>query len=218
MIQSYINLRIDIIELIEGKGLTVLDVGCSNGVNGEYLLRTGIAKSVTGIEFDPDMAEEARSKLTQVIIGDIESLNFECIFEKSKFDLIIFGDVLEHLKNPQKVLKHFALYLNFQGKVIISVPNMQHINAIYNLAIKGYWPRNERGIFDKTHLQIFTLKNLQEMIYNSNLEVKIVKRNYRFRDRLGSKFPLRITRPIFILLFRKYFTFQYVVVAEKRNG
>jgi aminoglycoside phosphotransferase (APT) family kinase protein len=46
------------------------------------------------------------------------------------------------------------------GWVVISVPNMRHINVLATLAIKGDWPEAAGGIFDSTHLQVMTHRRL----------------------------------------------------------
>jgi len=72
------------VDKIQGHDLSILDVGCSNGVNGRLLLKTGIANRVVGIEYCESMAKEARAHLTEVISGDIEQMNLaDLLGEKS---------------------------------------------------------------------------------------------------------------------------------------
>ena len=104
--KSYIGLRTDLLNLIDGNSNHVLDVGCALGVNGKYLLENNIADSVYGIEFDAKMAEEANKCNTIVFCGDLNSDEFRktIINESPLIDYILFGDVVEHLYDPEKVL------------------------------------------------------------------------------------------------------------------
>ncbi|GGI58042.1 class I SAM-dependent methyltransferase [Winogradskyella haliclonae] len=213
--KSYIGLRPDILALVSGKDLSVLDVGCANGVNGAYLLDHKIASQVVGIELDDAMAKEAKNHYQEVFVGNLDDKEFiEKISSYDRmYDLIILGDVLEHLKDSKKTLMSLLTLLKQDGRVIFSLPNVQHIDVLKHIFIKGIFPRNDRGIFDKTHLQWFTLKNIEILMDASNLKPITIKRNFRFRDAIGSKFPFygKILKKIFPNLY----TFQYVVLCEK---
>lgn len=214
-IPSYVGLRHELVSLItsENRNIRVLDVGCSNGVNGEYLLNNKIASEVWGLEYSSEMAAVAKEKLTNVFVGDVEEMDFDVIFDGVTFDYMVFGDVLEHLRDPVKVLSKLENYLNPGGGVIISVPNMQHVSALWELIVKGDWPANERGIFDKTHLRVFTRKVLIRLVTSIGFEVSSLDRRFRYRDEIGSKFPFygRLLKTI----FPDFYTFQYIILARK---
>jgi len=212
---SYIGLRKDILRHINRKSSIVLDIGCAIGENGRYLLNNNLASKVIGIEINSAMAEVSREKLTQVIVGNIESQDVIDQLPKGLlYDYIILGDVLEHLNQPWDLLKDLSGLLNVDGEIIISLPNIQHIDVFIHVFIKGVWPLNERGIFDKTHLRWFTHKNIINVVNSSDLRVVNIYRNFRFRDRQGSKFPFY---GIFLkMLFKNLYTHQYIVVCKKK--
>lgn len=212
--QSYIGLRKDIIKYIDGESNKVLDVGCAIGINGKYLLDKGIAIEVVGIEFDEIMAEEASEHNSKIFCGDLNNKEFLESFLNSNytFDYILFGDILEHLIEPQKVLTVFRSLLNKNGKIIISLPNIAHVELFIQVFIKGSWPKNERGIFDKTHLRWFTRKDVFSLVKKSDLEVIKYERKLRARDAIGSKFDFKAK---FLKLINKdLVTFQHIVVCE----
>jgi 2-polyprenyl-3-methyl-5-hydroxy-6-metoxy-1,4-benzoquinol methylase len=211
--ESYIGLRYDLIKHIKGSDLTIMDVGCATGSNGKYLLENNIGKAVHGIEYDYNMATIARQSYTDVQIGDIEKMDLLTIYKGIQFDYILIGDILEHLKNPWNILLLLKECLKSDGKIIFSVPNFQHIDVFIHVFIKGIYPYNERGIFDKTHLRFFTWKNIEELVERSFLEIIKVDRNYRYRDNLKSKFPFY--GKLLKHLFKNYYTFQYIVVCKK---
>ena len=213
---SYVGLRKDLLKFIDNRHQTVLDVGCATAANGEYLKNNGITKYVEGIEFDKNLANDAILKIDKIVVGDLDNDNTFNEVSKMKFDAIILGDILEHTKNPEKILKKLSTeFLHEDGIIIISLPNFQHIDVLIHIFFKGYFPRNERGIFDKTHLRFFTLKNMKELIHNSNLRIDRIENKFRYRDKIGSSFPI-FTRPILTKLFKKSYTFQYLFVCSKK--
>ncbi|WP_298236985.1 methyltransferase domain-containing protein [uncultured Algibacter sp.] len=215
--KSYIGLRTDLLKLIEGDFNKVLDVGCALGTNGEYLLKNNIADTVYGIEFDAKMAEEAEKCNTKVFCGDLNSTAFRktIINESPLFDYILFGDVLEHLLNPQQVLTDLKSRLNKNGKIIISLPNIAHVELFIQVYIKGTFPRNPRGIFDRTHLRWFTRKDVFNLLQDSELKLLNYIRNYRSRDAIGSKFDWKYK--LLKLINKDLVTFQHIVVCTHEN-
>lgn len=190
---SYIGLRPDILKYLEGKNKIVLDVGCATGSNGRVLLEKGIAAEVYGIEYDEEMAKEAAKMNTEIFQGN---LNHKTFLKKVSsgcpmFDYIIFGDILEHLYEPKYTLLQLTRNLKPNGKIIISLPNIAHIETFIQIYIKGTWPKNPRGIFDKTHLRWFTKNDAFSMIEDCGLEVIEYQRKFRARDAIGSKFSYK---------------------------
>ncbi|GAA4267995.1 class I SAM-dependent methyltransferase [Hyunsoonleella aestuarii] len=215
--KSYIGLRTDLLGLIEGNSNTILDVGCALGVNGDYLIKNNIADFVYGVEFDANMAKEAEKCNTKVFCGDLNSKAFRksVIDDSPLFDYILFGDVLEHLLNPQKVLIDLKPKLRENGKIIISLPNIGHVELFIQVYIKGTFPRNPRGIFDRTHLSWFTRKDVFNLIKASDLKVLMYKRNYRSRDAIGSKFNWKSR--LLKMINKDLVTFQHIVVCTHED-
>ncbi|HEX5152521.1 MAG TPA: class I SAM-dependent methyltransferase [Parafilimonas sp.] len=210
---SYVGLRMDLLSNVEGEGKQVLDVGCATGANGKYLLDKNIASTVYGIEMDEKMAAEAGRHYKDVIVGNLDDHKILQPINTISFDLILLGDVLEHLDDPWKMLNDFANLLNRNGEIIISLPNIQHIDVWRHIYIKGTWPVNSRGIFDKTHKRFFTLKDIRKLVAGAGLQITEVKRNFRFRDAIGSRFP--IYGPLLVRMFKNLYTFQYIIVCRR---
>jgi len=109
-----------VIQLV-GKQKRVLDVGCGTGSLAKEMNKNHC--EVTGIELDDDSADVAQMYCKVLIRGDVESIELDKEFY-NYFDVIIFADVLEHLKDPSSVLKRFIKYLKDDGFLIISLPNI----------------------------------------------------------------------------------------------
>lgn len=213
---SYIGTRNDILDLIPNNIGKVLDIGCGIGTLGEQIKRRNNNVDVVGIELDEQMAELAREKLNNVITEDVDKINLADYFAPNYFGCIIFADILEHLKNPWDVLKNATNFLNNDGFIIVSIPNVRHYTTIVNLVFRGYWPYRERGIHDKTHLRFFALKNIKELFQYANLKIVRIERNYRI---IESPNPLnRCTKYLVLPFLRNFFVFQYLVVAKKQKS
>ena len=213
---SYIGLRSDLLKYIKGNNLSILDVGCATGINGKFLLEKEIAVKVHGIELNEEMGVLAQEFLNKVFIGDLNNRKFrsEILNDPSDYDYILFGDILEHLLNPEIVLKDLVSKLKTDGKVIISLPNIAHLETFIQVFIKGSWPRNERGIYDQTHLRWFTRKDAFKLVEDQRLKIESFERIYRARDKMGSKFNWMHK---LIKIFNKdLVTFQYIIKCS--NG
>lgn len=210
---SYIGPRNDLLNMIPNKVERVLDVGCSTGNLGKSI-KEKYSSEVYGIEVNKEMAKEAKKNLDKVLIENIENVDFSDNFFKNKFDLIVFGDVLEHLVNPWKVLKESVTVLESSGYIIASIPNVKHYSIFYNIVIKNEWPYKERGIFDKTHLRFFTFKNIRSMFEEADLKIVKVKRKYRI---IESPSIFNVFSKLFALpIIRDFLTHQYLILARKR--
>jgi len=191
----------------------VLDVGCSVGTLGEAIAKRNQAE-VVGIELDSEMAKLAQVKLDRVIVGNVENLNLDSFLTPYYFDCIIFGDILEHLIDPWSTLAEFINYLQNDGVIIISIPNIKHISTIINL-FRGYWPYRERGIHDKTHLRFFTYRNIMELVEQAGLSVTKIERKYRIIEH-----PHRLNKLANLLalpIIKDFFTFQYLIATIRKQ-
>lgn len=209
---SYVGRRDDILNLVSDNVRKVLDIGCSAGTLGEKIKQSKRAE-VIGIGLNQQMAEIAKQKLDRVIVGDIEEISLEDYLSPNYFDCIIFADILEHLKDPWNISKNATRFLNNNGVIIASIPNVRHDTTIVNLLFRGYWPYRERGIHDKNYVRFFTLRNIKELFQNADLSIIQLERNYTIIER-----PHRFNRfsRYFALSFLKDFlTVQYRIVAKK---
>lgn len=156
-----------IISLIPPCAKSILDVGCNNGYVG---LNSSLNEAkFYGLDWSDDAIQIARKTYADVIKVDLNSL--AALPWGLKFDCIIFGDILEHLINPEEVLKNLTKnYLCEGGVVVISLPNIANY-AIRLRLLFGNFDYQDSGILDRTHLHFYTRKTAQELIRKSSLEV-----------------------------------------------
>lgn len=206
---AYTGLREDVLNLVENRPCkNLLDVGCSTGVTLRYCKDLQIVESAVGIEGNVLAASEAKKYADYVLVCDLDAFTAVSLHEY-RFDLIFLADVLEHTKDPEKVLLEILKLSTSDASVIISLPNVQHWTAVFNLLV-GTWPQRDRGLFDKTHLRWFTLSSIQSLANACGLKVDQIRRNMRITDFPGARIN-RLARFTNFLPVRSFFTYQYVV-------
>lgn len=182
-----------------GTKLKILDVGCSYGDLGEKLKQKGCY--VDGVElYEPaaNAADKILNNVFRINIDnriEIENAGFE------GYDLITFMDVLEHTIDPTSTLNCFSKYLNPNGRVIVSLPNIANIVERFNLLL-GRFDYKEYGVLDKTHLRFFTLKSALEMMHKNFQNVQIIECTPRYN----------FFRP-FVKFFPGLLALQFVILA-----
>ncbi len=207
------NTHAKLIRLV-GTGKKVLEVGCASGYISK-VLREEFGCDVTGVEIDPDDALEAKKHCTDVITGDVETMVLSEFLGPERFDVITYGDVLEHLRQPFEVLKKMRGLLKDDGYVVASMPNIAHISVILGL-LEGEFEYGELGLLDEAHLRFFTKKSIQNMFRKAGYEIILWDRTViRPEDTeyhtVAEKFPLSLLS--FLGEGGDLFTYQYIVKA-----
>lgn len=149
----------------EGRGRRLLDVGAADGFLAERLSAQGF--EVTCLEGNRALAEKAKTKCSALVMADLDGIPPEL---QTNFDVIVYGDVLEHLKDPLRALRGLNAYLKTDGVVVISVPNVSHLWVRYHV-LTGKFEYADRGILDRTHLRFFTLNSFQQFLRDANLKI-----------------------------------------------
>ncbi len=208
--------RADIAQHIPEWATRVLDVGCASGAFGGLLKSLGVSE-VIGIEVEPDVCAAAQDVLDCAICGDIETMDLP--FEGGYFDCIVFGDVLEHLKNPGEVLKRVAPFLGPDGEVLASIPNVRFYDVIRALG-DGRWEYQDAGILDRTHLRFFTAVEMQKLFADAGYEVvKLLPLSRAVgipRNPDGTVTAGKVTiGPLDEAEYQDLLTYQYLIVGRK---
>ena len=122
----------------------------------------------------------AAQRLDDVAVVDVEQdpLPFEL---DRPIDCIIYGDVLEHLRDPWAVLRRHAEALSDDGTILICVPNLEHWSFADRL-LRGTWDYEPTGLLDETHLRWFSLETMREGLLALGLvAVRRARRGYSMR-------------------------------------
>ena len=156
-----------------GYGKDVLDVGCATGYLANLLKSKGC--TVTGIDLNAGALAEAKAHCKRVIQADLDVQSLADAVGRQRFDVVLFGDVLEHLRDPLGPLSDARKLLRPGGRVILSIPNIAH-GAIRLALLQGTFNYSDLGILDATHLRFFTRKTLEEFLLKAGFSVERTER------------------------------------------
>ena len=95
-----------------------LEIGCGTGKNTEVLLIK--AKQVTAVDFSEEMLSKARQKINAEHVQFVQAdITKDWDFANSKYDLVTFSLVLEHIENLDEIFKKIATVISANGLVYI---------------------------------------------------------------------------------------------------
>ncbi len=178
--------REDLIRLVPDRVKRILDVGCAMGGYGKRLKRERPDIHLTGVELNPVMAKFAKRHYDEVITSPIEDTHFP-----DNFDLINCGDILEHLRDPWKMLKRFYDLLRRGGFLVMSVPNAAHWSIVRDL-LKGSFQYIPVGLLCLTHIRWFTESSIQDALEDAGFVVDHLQRQQNPATPEGEEFIRKI--------------------------
>lgn len=168
-----------------GRDKRVLELGCGAGHVTAALVEAGC--SVVGIEHDAAAAEVAAQIAEEVLVVDLTRPHeLTAALGDRRFDVVCCGDVLEHLPDPAGVLTVARRALRPGGTVVISLPNVAHIDVKLHL-LQGRFDYRDNGLLDRTHLRFFTRDTIVGLLDEAGLELVELRRVVRppFETELG---------------------------------
>jgi methionine biosynthesis protein MetW len=148
-------------------GSRVLDVGCSTGNFGEALQKFKGCTTV-GVDINEADIAEAKARLSEAHVLDIREPGAGDLL--GTFDVVVFGDVIEHLPDPRSVLRAVHELLNPGGVIVYSIPNMGHVSVRMDL-MDGRFPYTEIGLLDKTHLHFYDRAEVNGVFEDSGFAI-----------------------------------------------
>lgn len=147
----------------------ILDIGCGTGALAERLTRNG--NHVEGVTHNPAEEAIARDRMAAVHLVDLdEPERLADHVDLGTFDAVILAGVLEHVKDPVRVLRALGPALDRGVPVYVSLPNIACWYIRLGLLFGRFQPRDD-GILDRTHLHHYTLSTAREMLGEAGLTV-----------------------------------------------
>jgi SAM-dependent methyltransferase len=156
---------------VPGDALRILEVGCGEGRLGHLLKSRLPGREVYGVERESGVAAAAASNLDRVFAIDVEREDVP--LEAGSLDVLLYGDVLEHLVDPQSVLRRHRRLLRPGGIVLASIPNVQH-HSILTALLRGDFQYESAGLLDATHLRFFTWSTVFKLFLDAGFAPEIV--------------------------------------------
>jgi SAM-dependent methyltransferase len=204
----FTNARWDLLQLVEGKRLSVLEVGAGSGATLRAAKESGLAARAVAIDIVEPVRRE--SHIDEFHVGSVEDMAFS--FAAHSFDVILLGDVLEHLIDPWKAVLRLRELLSEDGVMLSSLPNARNFRLLRDIVLRGDFRYGEAGLNDIGHLRFFCRRNAIELFERAGLDVTRVAENmgaYGWAHRLMDRLTLK--------LFHEFFVFQYLLVARRRE-
>ncbi len=198
--------RMKIYERIPG-GSKVLEIGSGSGILANLLSKKKCR--VYCVEKQHTFALISKNKCEEILNVDIETS--ELPYEIGFFDYIVLGNVLEHLREPSKILIKIKKYLKEDGFIIYSVPNI--VNWYSRTAIfLGKFEYAKSGVFDETHLRFYNLNSAKKLAAESGYSIiwlDVTPSVYFFKDKLNFLwYGLAV-------LWKNLFADEFIVQARK---
>jgi SAM-dependent methyltransferase len=167
-----------IAELVGAADLQVLDLGCRTGALTQHFADRN---QVTGLDVDHEALRRARERLgIETVWANVEE---GLPFADGTFDVVVAGELLEHLAVPKSVVDEARRVLTPGGRLVGSVPNAFRLKSRLRFAV-GRHPET-----DPTHLQLFTPATLRALLADfDSVELRFaVGRYVRLQPRLMAR-------------------------------
>jgi 2-polyprenyl-3-methyl-5-hydroxy-6-metoxy-1,4-benzoquinol methylase len=149
----------------------IVEVGCMHGALAQACRALNPAVEFVGIDIDADYARIAAVHCTKAFAADIEALDDSTFGTLFPSDCWIFGDCLEHLRDPWAVLRRVRAAVDLDGCLLACIPNAQHWSLQWRLAAGQFRYEPSGGLLDRTHLRWFTRITMLEMFAQTGWRV-----------------------------------------------
>jgi methionine biosynthesis protein MetW len=137
---------------VGGPGRRVLDLGCRDGALTRAYLD---GNDVVGVDADREALAEAAKLGIETHWADLDQT---LDFPDASFDVVVAGELLEHLRDPRRLVEEIRRVLRPEGTFVASVPNAYRLKGRL-LFLLGRPPEN-----DPTHLQMFSAADVQALL------------------------------------------------------
>jgi 2-polyprenyl-3-methyl-5-hydroxy-6-metoxy-1,4-benzoquinol methylase len=199
--------RQDIVPYLPPTADRICEIGCGTGTTLASLKRRYKASFVAGFDISERSIATACSRLDKAEVIDIDCNPLPSYVEN--IDLFLCLDVLEHLKDPWRVVEALHARLRPGGSIIASIPNIRYYKVSMGLLFGGKWDLADAGLLDRTHLRFFVKKTAIELMTSSGSQLEAFGANYRRRldkaavkltagllaDICAVQYVIRVTKP-----------------------
>ena len=160
----------DLLSMLPTDSKRLIEIGCSTGALAREYKLINSNCIYTGVEIDLEYAKLAERHCNSVLNLDIEAADASFYKSREEDDCWIFGDALEHLRDPWLILSKIRKVIPTNGCVVSCIPNAQHWSVQAKLN-SGDFRYEESGLFDRTHLRWFTRKTIIEMFMLAGFQI-----------------------------------------------
>lgn len=153
------------------RGSRVLELGCASGYLAGYM-EAALGCRVTGLEIDPAAVAIAAARCSEVHAADLDTPGVLAVAAASgPYDVLLAAAVLEHLRQPERVLTEARTLLKPGARVIVSLPNIAHWRYRVQLLL-GRFDYTDYGIMDRTHCHLYTVRTGRALLEQQGYPVE----------------------------------------------
>jgi SAM-dependent methyltransferase len=140
----------------------VLDLGCGSGRLAAKLRKQG--HFVVGVDTAPE--PETAGRVDRLVVGDLEGGLPNEVVKSAPYDVVLAADLLEHLRDPDRLLRELHGVCTPDAVLVASIPNIGHWYPRLRIGF-GRFDYDHRGILDATHVRFFTWRSFRGMAYRA---------------------------------------------------
>jgi O-antigen biosynthesis protein len=156
-----------------GRNARVADIGCGPG-NIARLLKEQSC-TVVGVDASRDALASAAPYCERTVAADLDREELDGVLQGEIFDVVVFADVLEHLRDPGRTLRASKPLLREGGFVVASIPNVAH-GAVRLSLLLGRFDYQPLGVLDATHLRWFTKRSVLRLFADAGFAIEALER------------------------------------------
>lgn len=165
-----------VMALAKRKG-SLLELGLGHGFSTENFHNQYERYLV--LEGSPAVIDNFRKRHPNCPVEIIETY-FEDFKTSDKFDVIVLGFILEHVENPQQILKHYSSFLKPGGDMFVTVPNAEVLNRRlgYHAGLLSNLQELSENDYIQGHKRYYTLSSLTEELKTAGYSIESIEGIY----------------------------------------
>lgn len=203
-LEYYQHVRTEIAPLLPAKADRILEIGSGAGYTLKWLKSKFPQAETVAVEGFAEVEGQLAANVDRAIIHDLE----KGLPDVGKFDLVLALDVLEHLRNPERVLEQLVPMMNPGATLIVSVPNVAHLSVSLPLLFGRRFEYADGGILDRTHVKFFVESSAVALLNDAGFEVTDGVVNGLISPRTKALDSLTLG------VFRNHFAKQYIMKGQ----
>lgn len=197
-------------------GKSVLDIGPAEligTINSKkrdtalHVQITKVAADATGLELNPLQARKLRELGYNVIDGNAETFSFN-----KTYDVIVAGELIEHLSNPGMFLERAKEHLKEDGVLILTTPNRFYAAQFISAYIKNSIPVYDKPI--AKHVAYYDEVSLKDLLARHGYDDIQISYYRRYGSEKGNRLSVRNLVESLLVRRRYRFAKGLIVVAK----
>lgn len=165
------------------KGEVVLDLASGNSIVGQFMQQR-FGCQVIAFDISRSAIRDAKKRGVPGIVGSVEE---KLPFKQQSFDTVFWGDNIEHVFFPAKIVAEIFRVLKPGGRLILSTPNQAYWRYRLYMMLKGALPKTEgedNEPWQWQHIRFFNAKILRDLLSSYKFKhMRVIGASRRRLDR-----------------------------------